>query len=183
MRQLSRLLLSGLVGLSLTVAATAAHASWSAAITDVMNLVYCLVGSGDCTGLQPGADTIDTTLDNVDDNVAAFQVGVAVLYEGGFNDGVASVDVGAAKEASYATGYDAGVASVDITTDNPACDWAVGEVWDGDECTSGGSSTSCTDLSQYLISYADCELVGVVVETSPTWDVCWTGVYVGLCDQ
>lgn len=118
MRAFARTALTGLVALSLTVAAVPAQATnWTATINDVMALVYCLVGTGECDGLEPGADTIDTTLDNVD----AFTVGVAALYAAGYNDGAVSVDV---------------------TTDNaeviaaamPTCDWDAGEVWDGDSC-------------------------------------------------
>ena len=80
MHQLSRLLLSGLVALSLTVAAVPAHASWSVSIQNVMDLVYCLVGSGDCAGLQPGADLVDITSDNAEVIAAAMP---ACDFEGG----------------------------------------------------------------------------------------------------
>jgi hypothetical protein len=67
MGQPSRLLLSGLVALALTVAAVPAQAdvadSWAVSIADVMNLVYCLVGAGSCDGLAP-ASTVDITTDN-----------------------------------------------------------------------------------------------------------------------
>jgi hypothetical protein len=81
MGQLSRLLLSGLVGLTLAVAAVPAQASWAVSITDVMNLVHCLVGSGECAGLQPGADTVVISVDNQD------------AHDVGYAAGVASVDI------------------------------------------------------------------------------------------
>ena len=110
MHQLSRLLLSGLVALTLTVAAVPAQASWSASIADVMNLVYCLVGAGDCTGLQPGADLVDITSDIAEvaaaaaaavdittDNAAAIAAAVAEATSGMYtqaqlDDAVASVN-------------------------------------------------------------------------------------------
>jgi hypothetical protein len=80
MHQLSRLLLSGLVALSLTIAATAAHASWSASIVDVMNLVYCIIGTESCEGLEPGADLVDITSNDAEVIAAAMP---ACDFEGG----------------------------------------------------------------------------------------------------
>ena len=111
MRQFSRLLLSGLVALSLTFAATAAHASWSVSIQNVMDLVYCLVGAGDCTGLQPGADLVDIASDNAEVAAAA----------------AAAVDI---------TSDNAEV----IAAAMPACDFEGGEVWDGSTCATPESS-------------------------------------------
>ncbi len=99
MGQLSRLLLSGLVALSLTVAAPAQAesqadgwtppgmapeqaAEWTANIQDVMDLVFCLVGSGDCAGLQPGADLVDITSDNDEVIAAADEAGLAMVFTG-----------------------------------------------------------------------------------------------------
>jgi len=128
MHQLSRLLLSGLVALSLTFAAIPAHASWSVSIQNVMDLVYCLVGSGDCAGLAP-ASTVDITTDNVD----AFEVGVTALYAAGFNDGAASESCSACADI---TSNDAEV----IAAAMPACDFEGGEVWDGSTCATPESS-------------------------------------------
>jgi hypothetical protein len=65
MHAVSRLALTGLVALSLTFTAVPAQATdWTVSITDVMNLVYCLVGMGECAGLEPGADAVDITSDN-----------------------------------------------------------------------------------------------------------------------
>lgn len=59
MRRGARPSLTGLLILTLTCAAPQTQASWSASIQDVMNLVFCLVGSGPCEGLEPGADLAD----------------------------------------------------------------------------------------------------------------------------
>jgi hypothetical protein len=105
----ARLSFTGLIALSLTLHTLPAQAtSWTATIQDVMNLVYCLVGLAPCEGFQPGADTIDITVDNPN-----------CTWDTQCWNGtmcMAHPDIDALEQAAF----DAGVASVDVTADNEA---------------------------------------------------------------
>lgn len=111
-----------------------ASATWSATISDVMNLVYCLVGSGPCAGLQPGADAVDTNLDDSDDNPWAFEAGLTALYETARQAGAASVGDGGA-----VLGFDDGLQA--------GCT-ALGGAWDGANCAPlAGPNLTGADVS------------------------------------
>ena len=58
-----------------TVPVSSAQAAWhtgSPSLFDVMNVVYCVVGTGSCEGLEPGADLADTTSNGAVDAVACW---------------------------------------------------------------------------------------------------------------
>jgi len=148
MRQFARLMLTGLVALSLTLTSLPAQATdWTVSIQDAMNLVYCLVGLGGCEGLEPGADMVDIT----SDNQAVFETGIAVFYQAAFNAGAASVDVTSNDAAVIAAAVDA----VDITSDNQAS-------------YDDGYAQACEDSGSTLDSTGQCGGSAVAIPNAPT---------------